>query len=461
RILRAGSVGEWAHRRSPSQRPRGERHPAANGSALHPHAPLPGSGESAREAGARRCCLPRERKKKGWQIWARSPKTYAMSIVRSWLELILDTGYVPDFILRRGIRYLNRKRLAELDYRRDLTAAQEKKMVYIEGLKKRPIAEHTEKANEQHYEVATGFFHLHLGARMKYSSCLYPEGLATGELNKAEDHMLELYTVRAQLEDGMDILDLGCGWGSLCLYLCEARFRRGGGISLARLACRRARHGREMSKYPNCKISALSNSNGQREYIEGVAKAKGFKNLTVYTGDVKDFQFEKQGRFDRVLSIEMFEHMKNYEFLLAKIAGWLKPGGMLFVHIFVHRQQPYDFVADESWMAKHFFTGGTMPAFDTLSYFQRDLWLRKAWYVSGENYGKTSEAWLARLDAARDGALRFLEATYGGPEQAEIWFRRWRIFYLAVAELFSHNRGQEWGVGHYLFEKKAAVANAA
>ncbi|CAG8800661.1 10175_t:CDS:2 [Gigaspora margarita] len=334
-----------------------------------------------------------------------------------WYESFLDRGFIPDFIMRLGVRNLLQVRLKEINFG-DEQKNQQRKSIYVNQLKERPIAEHTNKANEQHYEVSTEFMQTCLGQRMKYSCCLFPNGNET--LDEAEECMLESYCVKARLQDGMNILDLGCGWGSLCLYLCE--------------------------KYPNANITALSNSSTQREYINGIAQQKGFKNLNVITADVKEFDFNDESKFDRILSIEMFEHMKNYEFLFSKISNWLKPQGLLFVHIFCHREQPYDFVIDDGWMAKYFFTA------DLFSYFQTNLRVVDQWTINGIHYSKTSEAWLKMMDKNKIQAINHLKTTYG--EDAVTWFHRWRTFYLAVAELFKFNNGNEWCVTHYLFEKK-------
>jgi cation-transporting P-type ATPase 13A2 len=324
-----------------------------------------------------------------------------------------------------------------------LADAYENKMKYVELLRSRPIAIETDAANEQHYEVGTGVLEACLGPRMKYSCCLYPKGSET--LAQAEMAMLETYIVKADLKDGQDILDLGCGWGSGALYYAEM--------------------------FPNSRITALSNSRTQKEYIDAQAKSKGFKNLTAVTGNVADHEFTPES-FDRVVSIEMFEHMKNYEALMAKVAHWLRPGGKLFVHIFAHKTSPYDF--EDGWMSTHFFTGGTMPSADLLLYFQGDLNIKKQWWVSGKHYAKTCEVsliplpnlkseaqmltivvhkdWLSKMNASKKQIWPHLEETYG-KEKTAMWFYRWQIFYMACAELFAFEGGDTWGVVHYLFEK--------
>ncbi|RKO93677.1 S-adenosyl-L-methionine-dependent methyltransferase [Blyttiomyces helicus] len=352
-----------------------------------------------------------------------------MSVVRrinlaSIYEPALESGLLPDAVLRTGIRYLLSRRVAQCQ------AAGGGAYVsnYVKTLRHREtIAECTKEANEQHYEVPTEFFQLCLGKRMKYSSCLYENGAKT--LEEAEDAMLDLYVQRAEIEDGMSILDLGCGWGSLSLYLAE--------------------------RFPNSKITGLSNSHGQREHILRTAKERGFSNVEVLTGDINEFKMERT--FDRIISIEMLEHMKNYASLLSKVSKWLVPStGRLFVHVFAHKNVPYDFKTedDNSWMAKYFFTGGTMPSEELLLWFQDDLVVKDRWTVNGKNYGQTSEEWLKRMDANKAQIMPIFTKAYGGAREANIWFQRWRVFYLSVAELFNYNDGQEWVVSHMLFSRR-------
>jgi len=295
-------------------------------------------------------------------------------------------------------------------------------MSYVADLRSRPIAIETAKANTQHYEVGTSVLQAYLGPRMKYSACLYPTGGET--LAQAEIAMLESYVDKAGLCDGQEMLDLGCGWGSASLYLAE--------------------------RFPGSKITAFSNSRTQRIYIEGEAERKGLQNLTVLTGDVVTYEFPV-GKYDRVISIELFEHMKNYALLMRKIAHTLKSEGKLFVHIFAHRDSPYDF--EEGWMSEHFFTGGTMPSADLLHFFQDDLALRTQWWVSGTHYARTCEDWLNKMNRSQKEIWPGLEETYG-KEKAAMWFYRWQVFYMACAELFAYQGGDTWGVCHYLFEKK-------
>ena len=338
-------------------------------------------------------------------------------------DYLLDNGYLPQFVIRLGIRRQLADRIRTISST-SLSEAYTTKQSYISALQTRPIAINTADANTQHYEVSSSVLQACLGPRMKYSCCLYPTGGET--LAQAEIAMLESYVIKADLHDGQKILDLGCGWGSLSLYLAE--------------------------RFPGSKITGFSNSRTQREYILSKAAEKGLRNVEIITGDVVDYEFE-QGVFDRVVSIELFEHMKNYAALMRKVAGSLKEGGKLFVHIFAHKDTAYDF--DGGWMSEHFFTGGTMPSADLLHFFQEDLVLRKQWWVNGRHYARTCEDWLSKM-SGREGKKdiwKGLEETYG-KEKAQMWFYRWQIFYMACAELFAWEGGDTWGVSHYLFEKK-------
>jgi cyclopropane fatty-acyl-phospholipid synthase-like methyltransferase len=335
-------------------------------------------------------------------------------------DWVLDRGILPHFLIRMGIRQQLAQRQAQLQTS-SLGALLDNKMQFVERARGRPIAIETAAANSQHYEVGTGVLEAMLGPRMKYSSCLYPKGGET--LAQAEIAMLRSYVDQAGLEDGMSVLDLGCGWGSGALYFAEV--------------------------LPGSRITAFSNSRTQKEYIDGRAREKGLTNLTAVIGDVVDYEFE-EGVYDRVVSIEMFEHMKNYELLMAKIARALKPGGKLFVHYFAHRDSPYDF--EDGWMTTHFFTGGTMPSADMLLYFQKDLQVEKQWWVNGLHYSKTCEHWLSNMLANKKQLWPHLEKTYG-EERAGMFYNRWQIFYMACSELFAYQGGDTWGVAHYLLAK--------
>jgi len=335
---------------------------------------------------------------------------------------LCERGLIPDTLTRMGMRRLMAQRLQD-EASGDGEIRSQRFNTFLEELRNSPIAINTDDANEQHYEVPAEFFHGHLGDHLKYSCCLYPTGKES--LSEAERLMLELYAERAGLQDGMRILDLGCGWGSLSLWLAE--------------------------RYPNAQVVGLSNSFGQREFILARAAERGLNNLTIYTGSIVEFELaDKEAPFDRAMSIEMFEHMKNYGALLAKISPWLKPDGRLFVHIFVHKLLAYHFEdRDRSdWMTKYFFSGGTMPSEHLLYHFQSDFEIKQHWWVSGQHYERTSNQWLEKLDANKKALMPVLQACYG--DEAAIWFQRWRMFYMAVAELFGFDKGNEWGVGHYL-----------
>ncbi|MEO8225209.1 MAG: cyclopropane-fatty-acyl-phospholipid synthase family protein [Gammaproteobacteria bacterium] len=294
----------------------------------------------------------------------------------------------------------------------------------LADLRRSPVAIETGKANEQHYEVPAALFQRILGPHLKYSCCWYGDGART--LGEAEEAMLRLTGARAGLADGQRVLELGCGWGSLTLWLA--------------------------ARYPASRITAVSNSASQRQFILAQTRERGLGNVEVITADANVFSTGE--RFDRVVSVEMFEHMRNYATLMERIAGWLTPGGKLFVHIFCHRSLMYPFTVDgeTDWMARYFFTGGLMPAERTLLHFQEHLTLEDQWRVSGTHYQRTAEAWLANQDRGREAVMAVLTETYG-PAEAARWFRRWRMFFMAVAELFGYAGGTEWLVAHYRFSR--------
>lgn len=335
----------------------------------------------------------------------------------------MEKDRLPDFLLRRGIRQLLKQRLAE-EQCADDEKQREKWIRWVQHLETSPIALEENSANEQHYEVPAEFYQLCLGSHLKYSCAYWPDHETS--LDRAEENMLKMYCERAQIQNGQAILDLGCGWGSLSLYLAK--------------------------QYPQSTITSLSNSQSQREFILQRAETQQLKNLILHTGNIKTFEFSET--FDRIVSIEMFEHMRNYSSLLQKIARWLRPQGQLFIHIFCHREFAYPFeVKDETdWMSKYFFSGGMMPSEDLLFFWQETLRLKNHWRVNGVHYQKTSEAWLQKLDQHRQDALTIFAKVYG-PQDALKRFVYWRVFFMACAELFGFHQGKEWFVSHYLFEK--------
>lgn len=336
-----------------------------------------------------------------------------------------ERGWLPDAVLRRGIRRLCTQRLhAESAGGQDAQSLSFQRR--ISELSNSPLALHVDAANRQHYEVPAAFFQACLGRRLKYSSCYYRTGRET--LDQAEDAMLELYGQRAALANGQHILELGCGWGSLTLWMAE--------------------------RYPSVRITAVSNSHSQRQHILAQCRARGLDNVEVLTRDVNQLELPA-AHFDRCVSVEMFEHVRNYERLLGRIARWLKRDGALFLHIFAHRtlMYPFETQGDDNWMGRHFFTGGLMPAADTLLHFQRDLLLHERWLLDGTHYQRTANHWLANQDAARDRIMPILQSTYG-ESTAAVWWQRWRMFWMACAELFGYDNGQQWLVAHYLFRPR-------
>ncbi len=337
------------------------------------------------------------------------------------IDSLLEKNLLPDWLIRIGIRRLLAQRIREetARYQRD---------AYVADLKTRPLAEQTAAANEQHYEVPTAFYQRCLGPRLKYSGCLYTTGRES--LAQAEELMLNLYCERARLTDGLDILELGCGWGSLSLFLA--------------------------AKYPRSRLTAISNSATQKLHIDSEAARLGLTNLRILTCDINAFDTNPSA-YDRVVSVEMFEHLKNYQLLFAHIARWLRPGGFLFTHIFTHQTLSYHFIPRDStdWMSRYFFTGGQIPAHDLLPAFQDDLKLLTDWKVDGTHYQRTAEHWLENMDAHRAEIMPLFAQTYG-PDQATKWWAYWRVFYMSCAELWGYRRGQEWLVSHYLFQKPTA-----
>jgi cyclopropane-fatty-acyl-phospholipid synthase len=336
-----------------------------------------------------------------------------MGLARAVIRAFEDAP-IPDFVSRGAIDHLvadARQRLAEAPEGLDAVFARE--------MDAYPIAAHADAANAQHYELPAAFFEQVLGPHLKYSSGLHPPAartLAEGEvaaLRETEEH--------ADLRDGQDVLELGCGWGSLSLWMAE--------------------------RFPGSRITSVSNSASQRQFIRARADARGLDNLIVITADMNSFDTNQ--RFDRVVSVEMFEHMSNWRALLAKANGWLRPDGLLFLHVFSHRSTPYRFDVDDrsDWVAQHFFTGGVMPSHDLLRQFDDLFTVAMDWRWSGTHYARTALQWLENFDANRERIDPVLREVYG--RDAKLWARRWRLFFLATAGLFGHRGGEEWGVSHY------------
>ena len=329
---------------------------------------------------------------------------------------LAETGRLPDAVVRLGIRHLIRQRL-----RKENAHARERYRGLLEELRGAPIALAADVANEQHYEVPPAFFRLTLGPRLKYSACYWGEGVRT--LAEAETAMLELTLARAGIEDGMRVVDLGCGWGAFTLFAA--------------------------TRFPRSEFLAVSNSRTQQSHIAERARALGLDNVQTHKADVNSLALE--GGFDRVVCVEMFEHVRNHAALLERISRWLTPTGRLFVHVFCHHRLMYPFETDggHDWMGRNFFTGGLMPAMDTLLNFQDHLAVARTWQISGGHYQRTARAWLANLDAHRHAAAQAL-----GADEDPRRLGRWRLFFMACEELFGWNGGREWLVCHYLFEHR-------
>ena len=346
--------------------------------------------------------------------------------ISAQLFALAERGVIPDVLCRYFIRRLCERTRDEVTQGGD-AATEERLMAWIREMDESPVAMAPKASNEQHYEVPSEFFEYALGPHRKYSSAFWGPGIHT--LGDAEQAALEATCSRAELADGQKILELGCGWGSLTLFMA--------------------------AQYPGASITAVSHSRTQRQTIEALTEERGLKNVRVVTCDMNEFVPPEAGTYDRVVSVEMFEHMRNYRVLLERISRWLHAEGKLFVHIFCHRSAAYPYIDSgepDDWMTRHFFAGGMMPSNDLLSHFQDHMTLEDQWRWDGTHYAKTSEAWLANMDRHRQTCWPIFEATYG--DDAKVWWGRWRLFFMTCAEFFGLRQGDEWWVSHYRFSPR-------
>jgi cyclopropane-fatty-acyl-phospholipid synthase len=344
----------------------------------------------------------------------------ASNLALQWTE----KGMLPDAVVRAGIRRLLRQRLDQIgadDTARGAALSE----AFVATLRNAPLALLPDQANAQHYELPPAFFDAVLGAHRKYSSCWWPAGVS--DLGAAEAAALQATCERAELADGQDVLELGCGWGSLSLWMAE--------------------------RHPRSRITSVSNSHAQREFIQAEAKKRKLSNLQVITCDINRLALDM--RFHRVVSVEMFEHLRNWPEAFRRVRGWMRPDGRFFMHVFVHRSTPYAFEPrdDSDWMSTHFFSGGMMPSDDLALRCQDDLRVLRQWRWDGTHYARTAEAWLDNMDQRRAAVWRALQQAYG-PEHAGLWWTRWRLFFMSCAELFGYDKGQQWWVAHYLFDAR-------
>jgi len=337
---------------------------------------------------------------------------------------LAESGLLPDSLVRAGIRRLCAERLRE-EWRGGAERVGQRQVALLDSLRNSALALHTDLANAQHYELPPEFFQHCLGPRLKYSCCYFEQ--ADTSLAQAEESMLTMYAERAELADGQDILELGCGWGSLTLWIA--------------------------ARYPHAHITAVSNSRLQREFILATAARRDLHNITILTRDVNQLELPA-ATFDRVVSVEMFEHVRNYATLMQHIATWLRAEGKLFVHIFCHRELAYPFEREgrDDWMGRYFFSGGLMPSEHTLLHFADHMIIERQWRISGTHYQRTANAWLRNQDAARDTLMPILASVYAA--DARRWWQRWRLFWMACAELFGYDHGNQWLVAHYRFHKR-------
>lgn len=336
-----------------------------------------------------------------------------MTIIQTAINAV-ERVNLPDWLTASGVEFLvgrTKRKLAR--------SQQQEEDAFVKAMRAFPIAVHTDEANEQHYELPADFFARCLGPQKKYSCCLYPDESTT--LAEAETFALNETVEHADLQDGHSIIELGCGWGSLSLFMA--------------------------ARFPNSKIVSVSNSASQRAFIEAKARDAGLTNLQIITANMLDF--DAGAKFDRIVSVEMFEHMSNWPALLERTRDWLQPEGKLFLHVFTHKNRSYRFDHEDKadWIAQHFFTGGIMPAHDLLHRFPDLYHVEDEWRWSGTHYEKTAQDWLKHFDANINEIRPILHAVYG--KNADLWERRWRLFFLATAGLFGHDNGDVWGVSHY------------
>ncbi len=340
-------------------------------------------------------------------------------MIKSGIQLA-EKGYLPDFILKKAIKRILMSRLKEISNERSIKT--DSKLDFFEKLKNSPIAVSTNQANEQHYEVPASFFKYVMSDNLKYSCCWYES--ETNDLMQAEINMIEKTITRAEISSNQQILDLGCGWGSFTIYAAQ--------------------------KFPNSVFTCISNSNDQIEFIKQEAKKKNLKNILPQKQDINNLSFEY--KFDRIVSVEMFEHVRNYKKLLNNLKNFMNSEGKLFIHIFNHKEHsyPYEIRGDSDWMSKYFFTGGIMPSADIFDFFNDDFFVSKYWKVDGKHYAKTCRHWLQNHYANKTKIIDLFDAHY---DDANKWYQRWRLFFLACEMLFAHDQGNEWFVSHYLLEQ--------
>ncbi|MES2198059.1 MAG: cyclopropane-fatty-acyl-phospholipid synthase family protein [Pseudomonadota bacterium] len=317
---------------------------------------------------------------------------------------------LPDVIIRAAIQ-----RLCSRTATRLASASAESDAAFASAMAARATGE----ADARHDQVPATFFAQVLGPNRKYSSCFYKEPAST--LQEAEEEALRQTIEHADLADGQAILELGCGWGSLALAMAR--------------------------RFPNAEITAVSHAPSQREHIEQVAASRGLKNIRVVTADINGFEPGRQ--FDRIVSVEMFEHIMNWRELMLRLRSWLNPNGRFFMHIFTHRAGAYwfDRAKGEDWVAPHFFSGGMMPSHHLIRQYADLFEVEKEWRWSGTHYQRTALDWLANFDARHDEIEAILRGVYGS--DTPLWMRRWRWFLLATSGLFGYAEGSEWGVSHY------------